>query len=438
MGSNIQQQLVAAGSSMGQPPSTSGTGGDSSMLVAVPTAAANVKLSFTGAFVGPCANDAADTEAAGVARGGAPSTLCPEGVVSVRLLYLADASVFLAANTSSSGRRHLLAPVAVSASDLELLSGSVQLAVGDQQQLPCDSSSSSSCSASLSIPLSSTVIAGDPQVQCLLLEGGVAYRGGAAGDGVVTAAVGAAVADCTVRQSGTYAVGRVRSLTVPPPASTPSSSGGGSLSSPTSNSPTSGSSSTSTSGSTSSSSSTSGTISTTTTAPTATSSGATVSTSATYSIPSHTTTTTTWPDTPPSSSTSPSLAPSASPFLTPQLGAAENSITIAAAYPAPVGKTYNTNLVFTFPVDFRALLPDAQKEVAFKNAIITSVAAAIKVPKAWIAVSRLRSGSVIADVVRERERERELRKEGREVPSRVRLSEGPIGVRITLGQPTIG
>ena len=34
-------------------------------------------------------------------------------------------------------------------------------------------------------------------------------------------------------------------------------------------------------------------------------------------------------------------------------------------------------------------------------------------------------------------RERELRKEGREVPSRVRLREGPIGVRITLGQPTI-
>ena len=37
-----------------------------------------------------------------------------------------------------------------------------------------------------------------------------------------------------------------------------------------------------------------------------------------------------------------------------------------------------------------------------------------------------------------RERERELRKEGREVLSHVRLREGPIGVRITLGQPTIG
>ena len=36
------------------------------------------------------------------------------------------------------------------------------------------------------------------------------------------------------------------------------------------------------------------------------------------------------------------------------------------------------------------------------------------------------------------ERERELRKEGREVPSRVRLREGPTGVRITMGQPTIG
>ena len=40
-------------------------------------------------------------------------------------------------------------------------------------------------------------------------------------------------------------------------------------------------------------------------------------------------------------------------------------------------------------------------------------------------------------VICKRERERELRKEGREVASRVRLREGPIGVRITLGQPTI-
>ena len=35
------------------------------------------------------------------------------------------------------------------------------------------------------------------------------------------------------------------------------------------------------------------------------------------------------------------------------------------------------------------------------------------------------------------ERDRELLKEGSEVPSRVRLREGPIGVRVTLGQPTI-
>ena len=42
------------------------------------------------------------------------------------------------------------------------------------------------------------------------------------------------------------------------------------------------------------------------------------------------------------------------------------------------------------------------------------------------------------DSVKMLERERELRKEGHEVPSRVRLREGPIGVRITLGQPTIG
>jgi len=41
-------------------------------------------------------------------------------------------------------------------------------------------------------------------------------------------------------------------------------------------------------------------------------------------------------------------------------------------------------------------------------------------------------------MLREREREREsYGKEGRELPSRVRLREGPIGVRITLGQPTI-
>ena len=36
------------------------------------------------------------------------------------------------------------------------------------------------------------------------------------------------------------------------------------------------------------------------------------------------------------------------------------------------------------------------------------------------------------------ERERELRKEGNELPSWVKLREGPIGVRITLGQSTLG
>ena len=35
------------------------------------------------------------------------------------------------------------------------------------------------------------------------------------------------------------------------------------------------------------------------------------------------------------------------------------------------------------------------------------------------------------------ERERELRKERIELPSRIRSREGPVGVRITLGQPTI-
>jgi len=36
-----------------------------------------------------------------------------------------------------------------------------------------------------------------------------------------------------------------------------------------------------------------------------------------------------------------------------------------------------------------------------------------------------------------RERLKVLRKERPELPSRVRLTEGAIGVRITLGQPTI-
>ena len=35
-------------------------------------------------------------------------------------------------------------------------------------------------------------------------------------------------------------------------------------------------------------------------------------------------------------------------------------------------------------------------------------------------------------------RERELRKEGRELPSPIKLRGWPIGVRITLGQPTMG
>ena len=373
VGSNIQQQLVAAGSSMGQPPSTSGTGGDSSMLVAVPTAATNVKVSFTGDYVGPCATDAADTEAAGDGAPAAAPSLCPEGVVSVKLLYLDDASVFLGSNTSSSGRRHLLAPVAVPASDLELLSGSVQLAVGDQQQLPCDnsSSSSSSCSASLSIPLSSTVTAGDPQVQCLLLEGGAAYRGGAAGDGLVTAAVGTTAANCTVKQSGTYAVGRVRSIApaaAPPP--------------PTS---------------TSSSSSSSPDTSTTTSTPT--SSSSTSSSPTQTDVPSNTTAVAPSPS--PSAispSASPVASPSSSPSPAPQLGAAENS-TAASADAAPAGNTHDVTMLVTFPIDYNSLTADPEKEAAFKDSIINSVATALKVPRGWVTVTRLRSGSVIADVV---------------------------------------
>ena len=38
----------------------------------------------------------------------------------------------------------------------------------------------------------------------------------------------------------------------------------------------------------------------------------------------------------------------------------------------------------------------------------------------------------------ERERKSKLRKEGREVHSCIRLREGPIGVMVTLGLPTIG
>ena len=66
-------------------------------------------------------------------------------------------------------------------------------------------------------------------------------------------------------------------------------------------------------------------------------------------------------------------------------------------------------------------------------------------PPAYLDLLIIRRWQVVASVpvftyrqLTWRERERELRKEGREVPSRVRLREGPIGVRITLGQPTIG
>ena len=60
-------------------------------------------------------------------------------------------------------------------------------------------------------------------------------------------------------------------------------------------------------------------------------------------------------------------------------------------------------------------------------------------PKAWKTSCRIAFClAYMLLTYQKRERERELRKEGREVPSRVRLREGPIGVRITLGQPTIG
>ena len=60
---------------------------------------------------------------------------------------------------------------------------------------------------------------------------------------------------------------------------------------------------------------------------------------------------------------------------------------------------------------------------------------ALQTPSLYTATSSSHNGGLQSATT---ERKRELRKEGREVPSRVRLREGPIGVRITLGQPTIG
>ena len=234
VGNNLEQQVIAAGSVMGPPSSGSSSSGDSSMLVANATAAANVRLAFSGAFAGRCASDvtASGGQEEGGTAAGATSALCADGIVAVRLFYIGDAAVFLgegySSNETSSGsssRRSLLAPVPVAGPDLELLSGSVYIKVGDQQQLPCDNSSSSNCSASVIIPLTSGFTPGDPQVQCLLLEGGTVFRGVTLADGVVTEAAGPAsedpavsVAKCRVTRSGTYAVGRVQNMPLAPSA----------------------------------------------------------------------------------------------------------------------------------------------------------------------------------------------------------------------------
>jgi hypothetical protein len=56
-------------------------------------------------------------------------------------------------------------------------------------------------------------------------------------------------------------------------------------------------------------------------------------------------------------------------------------------------------MTVTFAVDYRALLTSPARELAFKEAVVSSVAGALKVPNAWVRVDRLRSGSIVADVV---------------------------------------
>lgn len=52
----------------------------------------------------------------------------------------------------------------------------------------------------------------------------------------------------------------------------------------------------------------------------------------------------------------------------------------------------------TFPMSYDTLVADAAKLQSFKSSVVSSVAAAAKVPAAWVNVTGVRKGSVVADV----------------------------------------
>jgi hypothetical protein len=416
IGSNLQQQVVAAGSVMVAAPGS----GDSSMLVANATSAANVRLAFFGTFAGPCEAEATAAGEEGAAAGAGPAAnpKCADGTVALRLFSVEDASVYLgesysftAGNSSSSTRRRLLALQLVAGTDLEVLSSSVYMRVGDEQQLPCDTSGNGSCSATLTIPVTTGVTPGDPQVQCLLLEAGSAYTGASLADGMFTEAVGpssedpaVSVAKCRVTQSGTYAVGRLQGMSPPPSATNGTSDANATSTATVNGTDTSGGAANST-GNGTDVSDTTGNATTPSPSPSPSPSINITGTNNTEDQTNATSNATFSPSPPFSPSPLPSPPPSSPlpspssssprPSPSPQLGLVDN--TTAGA--PPTGKIHTVALAVTFPLDYLSLKADSEKEAAFITSVTNSVAAASKVPAAWVNVTRLRPGSVVADVL---------------------------------------
>jgi hypothetical protein len=419
-GDTAAEQVVAVGSSFVAPqgldPAAVGSSQAASAAVAT-----NVQMRFAGGLKGACASADADAQTENNLGETADTAICADGVVGLHLYYYESASLFLyqqsstfntsagsngSESTGGSAKRRLLNAMAVSPAELELLSGVVQVKMGDQGALPC--AVEGGCNAILTIPLTGAVGAGDPQVQCLQLEQGAAYYSPlAAGQQEVPALATASVelsktdptvpvVTCRFSTTGTYAAGRVLSI----PARSTSTVSSGPIPSPSSSTVTS---TTSSVGTLQSSSAT--------TSPSSSSSNLGAGTSTVLNTPAPSSSigdATTGSIS--SSSSSPSVPTfSGSGFQQPAQGTPEGTSVPGTAIPlspsaaaspaqAPAKQELRTTLAISFSLDYAAFIADTARVEAFKAALTNACATAAGVPATWVAVKNLRPGSVVADV----------------------------------------
>ena len=237
MGHSYATTAIAAGADM-EPVGASG-----STMKAVDYSAANAVLQFDGPLAGACALSSTGDDGGGINTGVGSSgrrrslsqsagsnNTCSDSVVAVQLFYYESAAGFLSPSSSSDGRRRLhTGATALASDDVQLLSAAVEFAVSPHQAaLPC-AAGSGKCAAILSIPVPLAYQAESGwQLACVKLECGQAFAGTqAAGSFYLSGNASDTAAECTLTETGVYALAGVRTTSLqdaPPSSPSPSPS----------------------------------------------------------------------------------------------------------------------------------------------------------------------------------------------------------------------